>query len=202
MFNLFKKSKIAKAKIEFDNGVEYFKNGDYNNAITSFTHSIKLGFKNAMLYNARGNAYRKLENYEKAIIDLEQAKKLVNSNDQDFFYEIYCGLGCTLNSMNNFVEAISYFDQAIKLKPNEMMAYVNRGIAYEMKEDYQSSVGDFSKVIELFPTWFGAYLNRGNIYNKIGEYQKAIRDYEKCIELVPSGYNVEPLKLELDKLRR
>ena len=60
----------------YDQGVESFKKGQYDQAITSFTKAIQASPKNAVYYNSRGLAYYDNKNLDKAIADYNKAIQL------------------------------------------------------------------------------------------------------------------------------
>ncbi|MBI4824198.1 MAG: tetratricopeptide repeat protein [Nitrospirae bacterium] len=83
--------------------------------------------------------------------------------------------------------AIESYSMAIKLQPEFISAYYNRGIAYYNKKLYDEAIKDFDKVIELNPENANAYIGRGNIYFIKADYNRAIPDYTKATGLDPSN---------------
>jgi len=79
-------------------------------------------------------------------------------------------------------KAIANYDQAIKLKPDLVGAYYNRGIAYYDKGEYDRAIADYDQAIKLKPDWAEAYYNRGLAYNDKGEYDRAIAEYDQAIK--------------------
>jgi formylglycine-generating enzyme required for sulfatase activity/tRNA A37 threonylcarbamoyladenosine biosynthesis protein TsaE len=76
-------------------------------------------------------------------------------------------------------------DKAIKINPNDKVAYNNRGVAYYNLKEYQKALNDFNKAIELDCNFKSAYLNRGSSCFNMKDYKKAIEDYDKAILLDP-----------------
>src|SRR5208283_1984353 len=66
-------------------------------------------------------------------------------------------------------------------------SYLNRGLAYEAKEQFDQAIADFSKAIEVNPNSEKAYDSRGNIYLLKGQADQAIADYSKVIALNPKN---------------
>ena len=86
----------------------------------------------------------------------------------------------------NYDKAISEYSQAIKLNPNNIMAYISRGFVYhDGKEDYDKAIADFSEAIRLNPKDDGAYRVRGLAYTNKENYDKAIADFNESIRLNP-----------------
>lgn len=64
-------------------------------------------------------------------------------------------------------------------------SYLNRGVAYGKKGQYDQAIVDFNKAIELNPRDAAAYYNRGISYEKRGQHDRAILDFTKAIEINP-----------------
>ncbi|MDQ2747725.1 MAG: tetratricopeptide repeat protein [Acidobacteriota bacterium] len=94
--------------------------------------------------------------------------------------------------------AVSDFNEAIKLNPNDVSVYLNRGRAYSNKKNYDLAIEDYNKAIELNPKEAMAYFNRGESYEKKGNALQAIGDYQKVLEL--DGNN-ESAKIILKRLQ-
>src|SRR5881296_2109704 len=71
-------------------------------------------------------------------------------------------------------QAIAYYSEAIRLNPDELEAYHNRGVAYDVQGNYERAIADFSAVIQLHPKHARAFSNRGNAFLYLGDYKKAI----------------------------
>jgi tetratricopeptide (TPR) repeat protein len=74
-------------------------------------------------------------------------------------------------------------------KNNLAFAYVFRGMAYNLKGDYDWAIADLDKAIELDPKNAIAYDARGSAYGYNGDYDRAIFDLDKAIELNPNFAN-------------
>lgn len=90
--------------------------------------------------------------------------------------------------MGLYDQAISKFNEDIKIDPNNADAYNNRGLAHQYyKRGLDQALSDYSKAIEINPAYAGAYNNRGLLYGKYkGEFDKAISDFTKAIEINPN----------------
>jgi len=64
-------------------------------------------------------------------------------------------------------------------------AMINRGEAYNAKDDYDHAIADFGEAIRLDPKYGAAYGGRGNAYYGKNEYDHAIVDYDAAIRLDP-----------------
>ncbi len=102
--------------------------------------------------------------------------------------------------------AIAYFDEVIRLKPSDAVAYQKRGLAYVEQGDYNRAIADLTESIRLVPKYANAdrrrgviytpenkykrtiaeaYYFRGLAYGEQGDYNRAIADLTESIRLVP-----------------
>ncbi len=84
-------------------------------------------------------------------------------------------------------KAIEYLNNAIKLKPDYVEAYVSRGLAYFNLGQYQRATEDYNKAISLKPDNADAYYNRGTAYRHLGKHRLAIEDYNEALRLKPDN---------------
>ena len=82
-------------------------------------------------------------------------------------------------------EAISAYDQAIQLKPNEDKAYNNRGNAKNDLGDFKGAMEDYNEAIQLKPDHADAYNNRGALKKDLHDLAGAMEDYNEAIRLKP-----------------
>jgi len=86
----------------------------------------------------------------------------------------------------DYDRAIADFNQALKLDPNDAIAYNERGLAYYHNKDYDRAIADFNQAIKLNPTFAIAYNNRGFAYYDLKDYDRAFADFNQAIKLNPS----------------
>ncbi len=78
----------------------------------------------------------------------------------------------------NYMEAIDAYTEAIRLNPDYMIAYNNRGYTYDNQCEYEKAIADYTEAIALKPNYKKAYLNRARSYRAIGETALAEQDEE------------------------
>jgi protein O-mannosyl-transferase len=87
----------------------------------------------------------------------------------------------------DFNKAMSDFNEAIKIRPDYIEAFINRGIIYYEAGRLTEALSDFNKALAINPKVAEALYNRGNVYLKQNNFTQALWDYNKAIELDP-GY--------------
>ena len=86
----------------------------------------------------------------------------------------------------DFEELRNQVEICIQEYPNQMGAYIMRGVADYELGNHEEAIKDFDKAIELEPDDAFAYNNRGTAKGKLGRYEEAIKDYDKALKLDPN----------------
>lgn len=98
----------------------------------------------------------------------------------DFFYR-----GVKKGEQEDWQGAIADFSDALRLNPNLIEAYNNRGTAYSILGENAKAIADYNEAIRLQPNDPEAYYNRGVTYRELKDYPKAIADFSQSIRLSP-----------------
>lgn len=86
------------------------------------------------------------------------------------------------------MDALSDYDMAICLIPQELTAYLNRGLCNYYLKNYNEVILYFSKAIEIESCNGEYYNSRAEIYFKINEDEKVCSDFERARIL---GYSID-----------
>ncbi len=65
-------------------------------------------------------------------------------------------------------------------------AFVDRGLAHEIKGETDAAIADYDRAIQLDPASVNAFYDRGLAYNVKGDYGRAIADFDRVIQLDPT----------------
>ncbi len=93
--------------------------------------------------------------------------------------------GVQLSSAGRWEEAITEFDEAIRLNPRDVLAYYNRAIAYHNFGEYERAIEDYDKALGFSPRDAFAYNHRADAYHKLGAYQRAVNAYDEALGIFP-----------------
>ncbi len=108
---------------------------------------IEFKFKLEDAYNIRGIAYSQLGNDTAAIADYTRVLEI--NPHCSFAYEVFNNRGYAKAKLKLFQDAILDYNQAIALKPDNSMFYVNRGNAFFYLGQKNNACMDWSKAAEL-----------------------------------------------------
>lgn len=79
--------------------------------------------------------------------------------------------------------ALQDANQALKLDPNNPIAYGVRGRIYFGLGNYKQAIADSTKAIQILPDYYAAYRVRGACYYYQGNKRAAIADLQKSASL-------------------
>ncbi len=161
-----------------------------------YTAAISSGKARPVDYLARGVVRSMLKNYEEAEEDFTKAIE-----GAEGFVVAYMGRAYA-RYMNSFSReemrkegeirgAMSDYDEALKLNPNLVYAWFNKGNIYYGLRDYTSALQCYNEALKIDPEFGQAYFNRGLSYLQSGNRAQAFSDLGKAGELgVLPSYNI------------
>ncbi len=82
-------------------------------------------------------------------------------------------------------KAVEHFSEAIRIDSRFVLAYYNRGIAWQQLGKEQRAIEDYTQALRLAPRLADAYGSRGSAYENLGQFDQAIKDYGEAIRLAP-----------------
>jgi len=82
-----------------------------------------------------------------------------------------------------FDKAIHDFTNAITINPRYELAYLNRGLTFQLMGAYDRAAEDLSKAILLNRSNAEAYVNRGHAFLKKGTTRPAFSDFQMACAL-------------------
>ena len=153
-----------------------------------FRHTVERGIQQAELKReqeqkaAEAKAQRKADAAEqerqaRAAADAEAKRKTEAERQRKE--------GVAADNAGDHDKALANLNEAIRLNPNNAIAFYDRGLTYSNKRDFDRAIADYDEAIRLNPTYVAAFNNRGLSYNYKGQYDRAIADYNEAIRLNP-----------------
>ena len=151
----------------------YYKMGDYENAIATYTNVLQVSKKNDDLYYLRGVVQLEAGNLEAAIQDFDKSVSL-NAKDCDRYINIYRALA----QAGEKERGKTYLEQSSSLLKDKQ-TYEKGRILYYM-EDYNGAVSILESLSEAGDN--GATLYLGKSYEALGDMNYAASLYEKYLQ--------------------
>lgn len=124
-------------------------------AIADFDEAIRLSlsldFRERLhAYYRRGLAKYNLDRYEEAIVDLDEALRLIKQGDPESLFSEITELRAEAENLLNFYETgIVNIDERIRQEPHNIRDYKIRGETNGFLGRMQEAKADFEKILEL-----------------------------------------------------
>lgn len=166
----------------FNEGQNYAKKGDDEQAIASYDKVLEIDSSHAdALYN-RAAAKLRMKDFEGARVDLNKFVQNNNSNAK-----AYDMLGTANINLHNFAETQNNFTMSIKIDPENAYAFYGRGIAKGNLGQHEAAIEDFDEAIRINSQYVEAFCNRGIAKIQLKKYEPAIEDFDKAILIDPES---------------
>ncbi len=189
--------KIIETKNKFDQGVQFYQQGKFEEAIEAFEGVITNKPDFAEGYYNLGMACLRQGDPDRAIEVIHKAIEL-----KPDFIEAYFGLGQAYIDKNEEEQATEIFKKAVAINPSDAKIYVNLGALYFSANKDDLAMEAFFKAMELDPSLPNTYYQLGLLYYKKLQIDESIESFEKYLELAPQAPDAESIKAIIKELRK
>ena len=86
-----------------------------------------------------------------------------------------------------YTEAIDIYSKVIEVKPDDINAHIQRGLALSIVKNYERAIEDFDYVLGQKPDLSAVKNSRGSAYMKLKKYDKAVQDYNSVLIIEPKN---------------
>lgn len=156
------------------------RNEVWANSINLWNDTIKKNPNNATAYINRGNAFKKIGNFQKAISDYNMSIQINKT-----IPEAYYSRGLIYMELSDYNSAINDFQSSLKINPNYVQALVQLGNAYYSSGREELSLNIYNQVLNLDSTQSAAYTGIANVYFNKNNIEKAMILYNKALKFNP-----------------
>jgi len=164
----------------------YINTREYNKAVTADSMAIVLNPKFARAYASRAEAYGRLGKFQLSINDLLPAMYGFQDNPRALSV-LLMQRADMKRALKQYKESINDYSLALKLNPDNGLAYWNRAASYRQNGDYQLAYDDYSKAINYFKNdrmqLARLYDDRALMEVGLQQYQQAIADDSVAVAL-------------------
>ncbi|WP_125731505.1 serine protease [Microcystis viridis] len=180
----------ASADIWIERGNQLWRLKKDERALQAFDRAIQLNdpeytylawYGKARVYGRKYKAREAIEALDQALATLPAREK-----GSEFHAEILNYQGIFYGKMNQSEKAIAFFEQAIKISPQNPNYYNSLSSALQNVKRYDRALAAINRAIEIAPrsSW---YSNRGNIYSDLKKWDLALADYNQALTLNPNN---------------
>jgi tetratricopeptide (TPR) repeat protein len=91
------------------------------------------------------------------------------------------GQGQALLNLDKAEEALDHFDEALRLEPRNVEAWIKKGTALERLQRTDEAIVAYDQAIAVDGSIATAYLFKAGVYNRQKKYAEALQCYEKAL---------------------
>lgn len=144
-------------------------NNDCYNAFYDYTSD-----ENRTLYDESQDLYNSGD-YQESLDVLKNIYEEESSNP-----EVLLGMGNAYIGLEEYDNAIFYYNHAISFDGNFFLGYANRGMAYYYKMEYDNAIADLRKSIQINPDCSISYFVLGEIFIDTKNYKRGCKCMKKA----------------------
>jgi len=203
----------------YKRGLESTGTGDFDDALQSFSEAIQIEPENAAIWSGRALALQSLysslhdpNSYNESLKAYDEAIRLygeaLQSNSQDANNWYYKGLalsdktalmksgeGLNISGTEHDIvgyleDAIKAYEEAIKINPQYLTAWKNKGNVLYALGEYNESVQAYEQAIEIDQKYALAWYGKGLALSELGRYDEAVKAYDRAIENAPDNEGI------------
>lgn len=174
--------KPVNAQDLYNEGMGYFSNGRFNEAIDAFVKATDMDATMVDAHKKKAIAYGNIGMMTEAIASF---KKVIELNPNDS--EAYFNLGGFYAKRKYTDDAIMSFEKYVSLNTNNAKAFYNLGCLYGEKKLYDKAIANYQQAVKVNPDYADAYYNLGVTYNDKGMFDESIEVFKKVLSLSPEN---------------
>lgn len=96
--------------------------------------------------------------------------------------------GNFLLDRGEYEEAITFYEKALSINSQNVVALTNKGTALDQLGKYEEAVKCFDKVLEINPKDEEALNNKGSSLIKLNRYEEAVKYFDKVLAINPYNF--------------
>ena len=165
-------------------GSIYFQHGYYDQAEDSFRLALNDDPSNAEALYGLGSVYLKQEKTNEARESFERTVKL-KTNYPKTLTNAWNNLGILAAREGKMPEAISYFQEALRVDPDHVVALDNLGAAYRQLQDWDEARKTLERALKVKPDDAEANYSLGMVFAQTDDSERAYQFLRKALQVRP-----------------
>lgn len=120
-----------------------------------------------------------------AMLSEEFAEEIPPSTPEELESWEYSNKGVSLCNLGHFREAISWFDRALSVDPQNPNTWVNKAVAVGTLGRIEEELRCYQKALAIAPDCADAWYNKGLAMTHLGRFEDAITCYNRALAINP-----------------
>lgn len=166
----------------------------YEESLECHDHVLSIDHNNVRALIGKASTLSELGNDKKALKYLNKALIIESDNISALIIKADI-LG---RSMNEFEEAIRFYDKALKINPKYKHALNNKSVCLNELGKFNESLEYSNKVLEMDSNYVTALLNKARSLDALGKHKESTEFYDKAYNITKSEIREAEKALELD----
>ncbi|MFB0519415.1 MAG: tetratricopeptide repeat protein [Acidobacteriota bacterium] len=188
---------VVKGGEDFVNGLNFFKEHNYQAAIESFKKVTENYPDYPDAFYNLGISYLRSGDIDHATTSLQRAVELKPDT-----VAVYLGLGECYIKKDSMDKALEAFSEAEEIQPDNAKIHYNIGTIYYNEDKIDEAIAAFEKSAGLDPNFSSPHYQLGLAYFRKGELSKSIAHFEKFLELEPNAPEASQVKEFIEELKK
>lgn len=151
---------------------------------------LKNHFQKHIIWFKCGEILSKLEYYEDSLSSYKKALEISkNFQDKDIQIEILMCCAAESLKLQSYIDAISYFDQCLELKPNNNQIgkiWFYKGQIFLQLKMYENVIYCYDQALIYQKDNIEIYNNKAYALERLGYYIEAINSYQEALQINPN----------------
>ena len=114
---------------------------------------------------------------------------------------LFCNQGNELFNLGRYEEAITSYDNALKINPDDHLAWNNRGIALGNLGRHEEAISSYDQALKIKPDDANAYYNKACTYAQLENISLALDNLKQAINLDSQFLEDAKTDTDFDKIR-
>ena len=165
-------------------GSVYFQGGYMDQAAASFQIALRDDPASAEALYGIGSVYLNQQKNAEARESFERALKL-RASYPDTLANSWNNLGLLAAREGRIDKAVGYFQEALKLSPDHLIALDNLGSAYRQQKRWDDARKTYERALEVNPNEPDANYGLGMVYAQNDDTERAFESLQKALKLRP-----------------
>jgi serine/threonine protein kinase len=162
----------------------------YQEALASQQQALKLEPNNAQALSDLGIASIGLGKFQDALAAFNRAQVL-EPLDPRFWQNKALALQYLhqpQEAIRVYQEALVAYNQVLKERPEDVIAWLERGNVLSKLQQHEEALAAYDKVIGIRPESHLAWLGKGNTLFALRQYDQALAAFDRALEIQPESY--------------
>ncbi|MBI2846050.1 MAG: tetratricopeptide repeat protein [Chloroflexi bacterium] len=167
-------------------GIIYFARQEWEEAVAAYEQAVALEPQNYYFHLSLAQAYQNVGREDDAQSEFVTAEELVKEEiaaSSEDTADPHIQLGDTYYYQGRYEEALTEYEQALSLRPDDGQIYLDLGFTYLALDQGDDALTNFERAVELNPGNYIAHNALAGVLQGDGQWERAEAEYQETLRL-------------------